>query len=85
MNRPEISGLTSRQVELLDTMWELDSIEEIREWQATLDVHDLFDSEGLIILLGLAVLDCRVEQLTNYKLAQKALLKFYAKRTPPTQ
>ena len=84
MNRPEISGLTSRQVELLDTMWELDSIEEIREWQATLDVHDLFDSEGLIILLGLAVLDCQVEQLTNYKLAQKALSKFYAKRTPPT-
>ena len=85
MNRPEISGLTFRQVELLDTMWELDSIEEIREWQSTLDVHDLFDSEGLIILLGLAVLDCQVERLTNYKLAQKALTKFYAKRTPPTQ
>jgi hypothetical protein len=78
-----ITGLTVRQVELLDTMWELDTIEEIREWQSTLDVHDLFDSEGLIILLGLAVLDCRVDQLTNYKLAQKALSKFYAKRTPP--
>lgn len=83
MNRPVITGLTVRQVELLDTMWELDTIEEIREWQSTLDVHDLFDSEGLIILLGLAVLDCRVDQLTNYKLAQKALSKFYAKRTPP--
>lgn len=86
MNRPmQIHGLTQRQVELLDEMWALDSIEEIRAWQATLTVQDLFDSEGLIILLGLSVLDQQVDQLSNYKLAQRALEKFYAKRNPPTQ
>ena len=85
MNRPmRIDGLTHRQVELLDEMWALDSIDEIREWQASLTVQDLFDSEGLIILLGLSVLDQQVDKLTNYKLAQRALEKFYAKRTPPS-
>lgn len=77
MTRPfEIGGLTPRQVELLDIMWSLDSIDEIREWQSTLDQRDLVDTEALIILLGLEVLDQRVGQLTNYKLAQKALEKF---------
>ena len=86
MNRPmKIDGLTHRQVELLDEMWALDSIEEIREWQASLTVQDLFDSEGLIILLGLSVLDQQIDKLTNYKLAQRALEKFYVKRTPPIQ
>lgn len=42
-----IEGLTERQVELLDTMWEIQEFEELELWLATLDRADRIEAESL--------------------------------------
>ena len=42
-----IEGLTERQVELLDTMWEIQEFEELELWLATLDRADRMEAENL--------------------------------------
>lgn len=46
-----ISGLTQHQVELLDTMWNMESLEDVQAWQATLGARDHLDSISLQIML----------------------------------
>ena len=43
----QINGLTERQVELLDTMWAIDELEEFEEWMATLSKEDKAEAELL--------------------------------------
>ena len=42
-----IEGLTERQVELLDTMWEIQEFEELELWLATLSRAERFEAENL--------------------------------------
>lgn len=42
-----LEGLTERQVELLDTMWEIQEFEELELWLATLDRADRMEAENL--------------------------------------
>jgi len=43
----QINGLTERQVELLDTMWEIEEFTELEAWMATLTRADRFEAENL--------------------------------------
>ena len=42
-----IEGLTEHQVELLDTMWEIQEFDELEEWMKTLSRADRLECENL--------------------------------------
>ena len=42
-----IEGLTERQVELLDTMWEIEEFDELEAWLATLSRADRMEAQNL--------------------------------------
>jgi len=42
-----IEGLTERQVELLDTMWEIEEFDELEDWMATLSRAERVEAENL--------------------------------------
>jgi len=43
----QITGLTERQVELLDTMWAIEEFSELEEWMATLCRADRMEAQNL--------------------------------------
>ena len=43
----QITGLTERQVELLDTMWAIEEFTELEEWMATLCRADRMEAQNL--------------------------------------
>jgi len=43
----KIDGLTEHQVELLDTMWEIEEFTELEAWMATLSREDRIEAENL--------------------------------------
>ena len=43
----KLDGLTERQVELLDTMWAIQELEEFEEWMATLTRAERVEAENL--------------------------------------
>ena len=43
----KIDGLTEHQVELLDTMWEIEEFTELEAWMATLSREDRVEAENL--------------------------------------
>lgn len=48
-----ITGLTKRQVALLDKMWAIDGYEEYMEWRSTQDKREIYTLEQLIMLAEL--------------------------------
>ena len=47
---PTITGLTQRQVTLLDTMWSMDSTEQYDEWKLTQDEYEIATLETLMLM-----------------------------------
>ena len=48
-NKPvTINNLTQRQVELLDHMWELETMEEVEQWMLSLSARDQLTSQSLM-------------------------------------
>lgn len=48
-NKPvTINNLTQRQVELLDHMWELETMEEVEQWMLSLSARDQLISQSLM-------------------------------------
>jgi|LakMenE18May11ns_1017448.scaffolds.fasta_scaffold9897047_5 hypothetical protein len=47
---PTITGLTKRQVTLLDTMWSMESTEQYDEWKSTQDASEIATLEQLMML-----------------------------------
>lgn len=43
-----INNLTQRQVELLDHMWELETMEEVEQWMVSLSARDQLTSQSLM-------------------------------------
>jgi len=70
----KISGLTYEQVEMLDTMWSLDSVDEFFDWYETLDKDDQNTVDTLQRLIILEVADAEWENTKRFPQA-KALLK----------
>jgi hypothetical protein len=60
----KLEGLTERQVELLDTMWEIEEYEDLELWMATLSREDRFEAESL---QRLVVLETFEEELARNK------------------
>jgi hypothetical protein len=69
-----IENLTAYQVEMLDHMWSLDSMEEYEEWYNLLDDEDQQLADSLQQMIILAEVDNLLEDCTD----AKQLLKKFA-------
>jgi hypothetical protein len=58
----QITGLTERQVELLDTMWAIEEFSELEEWMATLCRADRMEAQNLQRLVVLETFEELMEQ-----------------------
>ena len=58
----KIEGLTERQVELLDTMWDIEEYTELEAWMETLDPSDRKEAEALQRLVVLETFEELLEQ-----------------------
>ncbi len=65
-----ITGLTKRQVELLDTMWELKDMEDYEQWRDSLDEEtmNMVDTLEQMVLLAQSdeIADCECEKAMAY-------------------
>ena len=65
-----ITGLTKKQVELLDTMWDLVDIEDYENWRNSLDENTMNEVDTLEQMVLLAqsdeIEDCDCEKALAY-------------------
>ncbi len=65
-----ITGLTKKQVELLDTMWELKDVEDYEQWRDSLDEETMNEVDTLEQMVLLAqsdeIADCECEKAMAY-------------------
>ena len=57
MDKITLTNLTSRQVEMLDAMWTIDSAEEYLEWYELLDAEDQETADDLQRLVIMEVIE----------------------------
>jgi len=57
-----ITGLTERQVELLDTMWAIEEFTELEAWMATLSRSERVEAESLQRLVVLEAFEELLEE-----------------------
>ena len=69
----QIHNLTEYQVEMLDHMWSLDSVEEYEEWYNLLDDEDQKLADSLQQMIILAEMD---NLMGDFKDAKEVLKKF---------
>jgi len=72
----QIQGLNEEQIEMLDFMWSLDSMEEFDEWKATLDRREQVMADSLQKMVLLAALDDVLEAEKTYPDAKQLLKQF---------
>lgn len=71
-----INGLTEEQVEMLDHMWSLDTMEEYMMWYDLLDEKDQRLADSLQRLILLETLDESMAKTKVFPDAKVALKKF---------
>ena len=71
----QINGLTERQVELLDTMWEIEEFTELEEWMDTLCQADRVEAENLQRLVVLETFEELLES-SKYPEANRVIDQF---------
>jgi hypothetical protein len=72
----QIQGLTEEQVEMLDFMWSLDSLEEFEEWKSGLDRREQLLADTLQRMVLMATLDDVLEGVTKFPEAKQLLRQF---------
>ena len=72
----QIQGLTEEQVEMLDFMWSLDSMEEFEEWKSGLDRRERLMADSLQKMVLMAALDDVLEEETKFPEAKQLLKQF---------
>jgi hypothetical protein len=72
----QIQGLTEEQVEMLDFMWSLDSLEEFEEWKSGLDRREQLLADTLQRMVLMATLDDVLEDVTKFPEAKQLLRQF---------
>jgi len=72
----QIQGLTEEQVEMLDFMWSLDSLEEFGEWKSGLDRREQLLADTLQRMVLMATLDDVLEDVTKFPEAKQLLRQF---------
>ena len=70
-----IEGLTERQVELLDAMWEIEEYTDLEEWMATLSRADRMEAQNLQRLVVLETFEDLLEK-DGYPEANKVIDQF---------
>lgn len=80
MNTPMITNLTAKQVSLLNTMWSLDSMEDLLGWMSTLSEEDLKQSLALQELLIINSIDETIEYMDAEDFQEAASLISRIKR-----
>jgi hypothetical protein len=71
----KLDGLTERQVELLDTMWEIKEYDDLEEWMATLSRADRLEAESLQRLVVLEAFEELMEE-SKYPEANRVIDQF---------
>lgn len=69
----ELHGLTEHQVELLDIIWNIDSMPEVEEWIATLSDSDQMECHSLVELLAIEILDSQLKLSVKFPEADKVI------------
>jgi hypothetical protein len=72
----KLSGLTYEQVEMLDIMWSLDTVDEFFDWYETLDKDDQNTVDTLQRLIILEVADAEWENTKRFPQAKAVLKQF---------
>ena len=72
-----LTGLTAKQVILLNEMWSKDTQEEIDEWKESLSLASLKQVLLLTELVNLEILD---QQVTDYSVAKKLIEDINARK-----
>ena len=73
MFEPTITGLTNRQVELLDIIWSIDTLQEAQIWMESLEFRDLCDARSLLELLELESIEYELRDQKSFRLANKVI------------
>jgi len=72
----EINNLTEHQIDLLNAMWECDSLEELEEYIATLSPEDSVECERLQRMVLISALDDDLAAQTEFPDAMRELSRF---------
>jgi hypothetical protein len=75
-----IEGLTKRQVEMLDTLWSLDSLDDVEIYVNTLNKNEKKTALTLVEMLSIACVDEEIEKLKSYPTAKKVLSNIFGKQ-----
>lgn len=78
MFEPTITGLTHRQVELLDIIWSIDTLQEAQLWMDSLEFHDLCDARSLLEILELESIEHELRDQKKFPLAAKVINRIKA-------
>ena len=78
MFQPTITGLTHRQVELLDIIWSIDTLPEAQLWMESLEFHDLCDARSLLEILELESVEHELRDQKKFPLAAKVINRIKA-------
>jgi hypothetical protein len=71
----EITGLTARQVEILDILWATDSVEEVLEFIDSLTEREQLECRSLATLITLEILDSSLNLMKSYREANIVINK----------
>jgi hypothetical protein len=72
----ELTGLTARQVEILDILWATDSAEEVLEFIDSLTEKEQLECRSLATLITLEILDQAVNSMSDWPESRVVIEKF---------
>ena len=72
----KIDGITTRQTELLEIMWNISSTDDLAQWITTLDECDARDADTLSQVLIYEYIDQQLEKNPDFSDAQEVLATF---------
>ena len=72
----ELTGLTARQVEILDILWATDSVEEVLEFIDSLTEKEQLECRSLATLITLEILDQAVNSMSDWPESRVVIEKF---------
>jgi adenylosuccinate synthase len=72
----QIDGLTKHQVALLDTIWNIDTVQECHQYIQSLPESDKLECQRLVRLIALELIDQAVSEMDDWQESRQVLDKF---------
>lgn len=72
----QLTGLTRRQVDMLNTIWNIETMDEVNEYISSLNRVDSRDCKTLINLIELELLDQDINNTPDWHESRQVLEKF---------